>query len=739
MRGVARSRPRDAAIVVGAPERRLSWAELWSRTRGLVGALDQLPARPCALGWFDDESWLAPTLVACAERGTSLAPLAPSLTRDEVDAIARRLAPTVLATDRTGVPSRSSEVLDVVGTVDGGPPDLPGPDRRAEPGALLLIPSSDLGRFTMLSEQALLATADALAERLGIGEADCILAMSPTRGRHSFAELATVVLPLAKGATIALADPDLCELDMIGGFAAEVGATVAFLTPHQMSGLLLGPAPGWPGSLRRVVAGGAPLSSELWRQFEDRFSVPVHVVYGLAECCACVSTSDPDRRDPHTVGRPLIEVRIDPSKVRGAAASVSDRRQRTLTPPDQRERRGQRAADPPLGEVLVRGPGLMMGYFRNPRLGRSRFTADGFLRTGDVGYMNDAGDLAITGRLSEVIIRDGLRVHGSSIDTVVKGHPEVVDCKSFGMSDPSGSERVHTACVLDGQFSPGRAAEIQTWLAERLRAPFRPDGVTVLGRLPRNGAGAVSLPSLCAIITGTLRDDIYATLTSQGHRRAHPTEPDRVKDAIQAALVEGRPLRFAAFWGAGRRSELLEVDRLALERLRAVTTSAVRAGLDQVELTLVLADVHGRCNGAPPGHMADYFGAVKEHAAGLSTAPLTIRFAVLGEIWAAAGLEEGAPIAARLAAEFDGSPLRDKLVEQAGRRGHADPIAMARRYHANCRTEGAAVAAALPGHLWLTYADPAMAPLQPDLPALHVYSYHQGRSERPWFVDEAPP
>ncbi|HTE52626.1 MAG TPA: class I adenylate-forming enzyme family protein [Kofleriaceae bacterium] len=742
-------RPHDAAVSGNGRARRLTWAELWTRSQALALALAKHSPRARVLGSFDDGAWLAPMLVACSVRRVPFVPLAPSLVRAEVEAIARRLAPSILAVDRPTAKHRSTELLDVTEMVGGAglraTAEASAPP--AEPAALVLVPSSDLTRFSMLDEHALLATADALAERLGIGEADCILSLTPSQGRHAFADLASLILPLAAGASTALADETASDVDTLRGFIAETRATVAFLTPQQMSSLIARGAPRQAlPDLRLVVAGGAPVSSDLWRRFEEEMSVPVHVLYGLAESCGAVSATEPGHRGRHAVGRPLgTEVRIDTSRMRGGeVAAFSDRRRPVQDRPaqdrpDMPERRRPRADPPPLGEVLVRGPGLMLGYYKNPRLSRSRFTEDGFLRTGDIGYLDDAGDLVITGRLSEVIIRDGVRIPAPAIDAVLAGHPEVRECKSFGVQDPARGEQVHTACSLRGAFDPSRAAPLEAWLAERLPAARRPDAVSVLAQLPRNSAGTISVAQLRSIATGALRDEIYAALTSQSNRRALPPDPERVKDTIDGALRAASPLRFACFWGVGRRGDLLEVDRMALDRLHQFAAGALRTGLPAAELIILLADVHGRVNGAPTELMRSYFEAVRDHAARLSSSAVTIRFRVLSDVRVASGLPDHARLDPVLTAEFDASPLREDLIQQAGRRGHADATAMARLYYAACRSEAPAISAACRDHIWLTYADPSAAALLPDLPILYVYSYHQGRSERPWFVDEAHP
>ena len=183
------------------------------------------------------------------------------------------------------------------------------------------------------------------------------------------------------------------------------------------------------GRLRFTVSGSAALSPEV-AAFVDSIGLLVFEGYGLTESSPVVSVNFPSMRKIGTVGRPLpgVRVRIDTAAAEGA------------------ERKGggsqaaAGAADVPSaneGEIIVYGPNVMKGYFKRPEETASVFTADGGLRTGDMGYLDADGYLSITGRIKEQYkLENGKYVVPSPLEEALKLSPYVANVMVYGDNKP---------------------------------------------------------------------------------------------------------------------------------------------------------------------------------------------------------------------------------------------------------------------------------------------------------------
>jgi len=142
------------------------------------------------------------------------------------------------------------------------------------------------------------------------------------------------------------------------------------------------------------------------------------------------------------------------------------------------------------GEIWIRGANVIAGYWDRPEVNAAEFT-DGFLHTGDVGYMDDEGFLYITDRAKDVVIRGGENVYSAEVEGVIDGHPGVAECAVVGSPHPDLGEEVRCVVVL----RPGgtaTAAELANLCARRL-ALFKVPTVWEVraDALPRNPAGKV--------------------------------------------------------------------------------------------------------------------------------------------------------------------------------------------------------------------------------------------------------
>ncbi len=224
-------------------------------------------------------------------------------------------------------------------------------------------------------------------------------------------------------------------------------------------------------SLRVVLSGGAPVAPSLVRRIEEALGVSFLVAYGQTEAHGHVTQTRPDDSDvdkAETVGRPLpgIELQVtDPATGRaGAAGSV--------------------------GELWIRSQMLMAGYFDKPLETAAAFAPKGWLRTGDLGSMDDRGVVRFAGRLKEMINRGGENIHPPEIEDVLGAHPAIDEAAVVGIPDAHWGEQVGAAVRL----KPGAAvteAELVTYLEARLAPHKVPRSWRFVDELPHTASGKV--------------------------------------------------------------------------------------------------------------------------------------------------------------------------------------------------------------------------------------------------------
>ena len=221
-------------------------------------------------------------------------------------------------------------------------------------------------------------------------------------------------------------------------------------------------------SLRVVVSGGEPLPDVVSKRFKERFGVTLAEGYGLTETSPATNWCRPQEYKPHSVGRAIPEV---------VERIVDIETGRDLGP----------GLD---GEVRIKGPNLMQGYYKLPEATAAAFDEEGFFRTGDIGRMDADGHLYITGRLKEMLIIGGENVFPREIEEVLNAHPTVKDSGVVGRVDPvRGELPVAFVELKDGEKFDEQA--LITWCRGHLAGYKLPAEVKHLEALPRNPTGKV--------------------------------------------------------------------------------------------------------------------------------------------------------------------------------------------------------------------------------------------------------
>jgi cyclohexanecarboxylate-CoA ligase len=290
-----------------------------------------------------------------------------------------------------------------------------------------------------------------------------------------------VMLPIAHGSSAVFMDGfdpelavDLIERHQVTGAGGPPAVLQAMFAARNFS-------PAKVRSVRGSGSGAADVSPELMRETKERFGgAVVHRSYGLTECPMFTSGApeDPEEKRFGTDGRP----------VPGCVARIVDDAGRPVGPNVE-------------GEIEAYGPQLCVGYL-DPAL-NVVFTADGFLRTGDLAVMDEDGYLRITGRRKDIIIRKGENLSAKGIEDDLAAHPKVADVAVIGVPDAQSGERVCACIVLRSGAERLTLAEVRAFMEGRgvMRQKI-PEQLEVMAELPRNATGKVRKDVLRARFRG---------------------------------------------------------------------------------------------------------------------------------------------------------------------------------------------------------------------------------------------
>jgi len=206
---------------------------------------------------------------------------------------------------------------------------------------------------------------------------------------------------------------------------------------------------------------------EILRRFEDRFKTTIYEGYGLTECSpVCVENPFGRQTRPGSIGVPIpgFEARM-----------VNDRDEDVST--------GE------VGELIVRGPGVMKGY-RNQSMATAETLRGGWLHTGDLARRDEDGYIYIVDRKKEMIIRGGYNVYPREVEEVLYTHSDVVEAAVVGVPDPDLGEEV-AAIVVIRQGACTTPEELRQFVKERV-APYKyPRRIQLVEELPKGPTGKI--------------------------------------------------------------------------------------------------------------------------------------------------------------------------------------------------------------------------------------------------------
>ena len=363
-------------------------------------------------------------------------------------------------------PALTTNVLTDLGLVWSDDGAAPLPDREAYPlaanVAAMIYTTGTTGepKGVMLTHQNLMFTGFVSGKLRGLGEGDRVLTALPLS--HAFGLSAVLCSALTQGASLEL----MATFSAVGVLTRlRDGAITGFLGVPAMYTQLMSTdtqrALSYP-FLRFLFSGGAPLDPTLKKTVEARFGLPLHNGYGLTES-----------------GPTIAQTRL--------YAPLSDTSVGFVIPGVDYEIVGALTSEKGIGELKVRGPNIMAGYYRN-QAQTDQVLIDGWLATGDLARINGSGALEIVGRIKELVIKNGFNVYPPEVEAALLKLPEIIQAAVIGQAVP-GNERI----IAFVQTSASRLD--LGWVNQQLRSTLAGykllDEIRVVDQLPSAPSGKI--------------------------------------------------------------------------------------------------------------------------------------------------------------------------------------------------------------------------------------------------------
>ena len=347
--------------------------------------------------------------------------------------------------------------------------DGPGPNPIPPDSlALLMYTSGTTGKpkGVMLSHANLAANAHIISAEHRLGPDDRVTAILPLYHINAFA--VTMLAPLAHGGSLMM--PPRFSASGFWDMVTRFGCTWLNMVPTIVSYLLEGPVPS-RASLAKVRfcrSASAPLPPEHLLAFQQKFGVSVIETMGFTETVAPAFSNpyEPECRKVGSVGLPS-----------GCEAKIVDEN-------------GNEVPDGTSGEIVIRGPQVTSGYYKNEAATASGFFPGGWLRSGDIGLRDSDGFFFVTGRIKELIIKGGENIAPREIDEVLLRHPAVLDAAAVGIPDPHYGQEI-MACVIRRNGHDCSTDDLRAFCLEHLGRYKTPKVFRFVEELPRGPSGKV--------------------------------------------------------------------------------------------------------------------------------------------------------------------------------------------------------------------------------------------------------
>jgi len=490
----------------------VTYGRLWAQSGRYAAGLARAGVRPA-----DKVALIYPTCAeffytffGCVRLGAVPVPLYPTLGVEATANVLRDAEAVAVATIgwfRAGVDQSVALAPAVRAIVEPNDLDVAAAaprDHPAAPGDLAFVQytsgSTGHPRGVMLTHDNVMATCRFMSEAAGITVADRVVSWLPLY--HDMGLIGCAFTPPLTATPLWLLPPDLRNPRQWLELITQIGATFT-VSPdfgyrncvrhvRDTAGIDL-------TSLKAALSGAEPVRVSTIEAFEGHFGLgrTICPCYGLAEATLAVAIwprDTPLRVDATgrfvSVGRPCrgVDVRVMEPQTDGAA--------------------GEAVLGAGLeGEVCVKSPGVMKGYYNNPGATAKVLTPDGWLRTGDLGFVDDEGYLFITGRLKDVIILGGENVLPADIEEVVDHVPGVRYSAAVGLdSERTGTQRLHVVVEVRSEAAGEAYHDLVREIVSRVHKSrgHRPSRVLLVrsGTIPKTSSGKIQRSRLAQMIQG---------------------------------------------------------------------------------------------------------------------------------------------------------------------------------------------------------------------------------------------
>ncbi|MBD3272373.1 MAG: long-chain-fatty-acid--CoA ligase [Elusimicrobia bacterium] len=321
----------------------------------------------------------------------------------------------------------------------------------------------------MLTNKNLVANIESCKKATDVNQKDCFICLLPMF--HSFAWTVCVLLPISLGAKIAVIESIqpfrnvmkavfTCKVTVFVGIPKIFSALarIPFVKPLHIF-----------IPIRFCISGAAPLSPVILESFEKKFGIPLLEGYGLTETAPVVSLNPLNgKRKPGSIGIPIPGVTI--KIVNDTGSSI---------PPGNQ-----------IGEICVKGDNVMKGYYNLPDATKASIDADGWFKTGDMGYYDNEGYVFIADRKKDIIISRGINIYPKEIENILDSHTAVSESSVIGISAPDGDETVVAYVTLhpDATVTPKELIQ----LCRKNIAAFKvPKEIKIIPEMPKNTLGKI--------------------------------------------------------------------------------------------------------------------------------------------------------------------------------------------------------------------------------------------------------
>ncbi|KAF3772349.1 4-coumarate--CoA ligase-like 5 [Nymphaea thermarum] len=501
----------DVALIDATTGEKVTYPRLWSMVRSLAAGLSSLGVRrgDVVLLVSPNSVRFPVVCLAVLSLGAVLTAANPLNTTQEIRQQASDSRPVLAFTTPDFLPKLASLGLPIVLMGDyslgGGRLDVkvpatmqqlveawPTPTEglrdavRQGDTATLLYSSGTTGRSKGVasSHQSLIATVIMVMQRFRLSEgAQTFLGRVPMF--HVYGLTVLGLGALASGSTVVVVSEP--GLESIATAIERYGVTYFPLAPPLVAALAKSPTLDLydMSSLQTVLCGGAPLSQDVVQEFEARFpQVALLQGYAMTETTGMGSSTDT----------------VEESKRIGSSGLLSPNMEAKIVDPET----GRALAENGRGELWLRGPCIMKGYHSNPEATKLILDEEGWLKTGDLCYIDDDGYLFVVDRLKELIKYKGFQVPPAELEALLLAHPQIIDAAVVPFPDEIAGQIPLAYVVRREGTDVLLEDEVITFIAKKVAPYKKVRKVSFVGSIPRTPSGKILRKDLIKIATSCL-------------------------------------------------------------------------------------------------------------------------------------------------------------------------------------------------------------------------------------------